>query len=459
MAKSMNQKLDEAFKGWKGRSPSSNRDIGYWTLKSWRNHSKKSLKDPIKRKQKEYARRMFQKFEKAIQEDEAKKQESGEATISNSEVARLLKKPRLGLPKKVFKDNKFAITGVSPSKKDIENLGKDIKKLFQTPTHNKGRIGVFVRGQKMFLKQNARMLNEIFGKMGRVIKDLYKGEKREDDPEFQKKLREVAESNPEIKTTAKLLAANWTQSTIIPKVAALAGVGAKLSIGSLIATGTAHAAGAVSTNTAPSWVPWLTGVAVASLLTSYIFKKIVKKVNQVKGKDQEKSLAFDQMAADIYAGYSTPEKINKEYSKKLDKILEEGSDPEKMRDEILALYKEFDENVRPSIDKGVYLLGESEDSEAGAFLKRGADEEMPALLRLKYFKDQYEAEEMLVKEISGNSEEISDMACNLFSGETEVSKETLDAIKEHSEVLNTKKASAKKVASRYYYRNLASAFR
>ena len=72
MVKSMNQKVDEAFKGWKRKNPFSDRQIGYWTLKSWRNHSKKSLNDPLKKKQKEYARRMFLKFESAIKKNEAK---------------------------------------------------------------------------------------------------------------------------------------------------------------------------------------------------------------------------------------------------------------------------------------------------------------------------------------------------------------------------------------------------
>ena len=49
------------------------------------------------------------------------------------------------------------------------------------------------------------------------------------------------------------------------------------------------------------------------------------------------------------------------------------------------------------------------------------------------------------------------MACDLFSGKTKISKETLDALKNHSEVLNTKKASARRVAHRYY--RLASTFR
>ena len=171
---------------------------------------------------------------------------------------------------------------------------------------------------------------------------------------------------------------------------------------------------------------------------------MLKKSIRSKGKDKGKSLAYDNLAADIYAGYSTPESINKEYSSKLDKILKSNKDPDKMRDEILALYKDFDDNVRPSIDKGVYLLGESEGSEAGAFLKRGEEKDLPAFLRLKYFKDQYEAEDMLVKEIEANSEEISKMACDLFSGKTKISKETLDALKNHSEVLNTKKASARR---------------
>ena len=449
MSKSMNQKVDQEFKKWKRKSPFSKRQIGYWTLKSWRNHSKKSLKDPLKKKQKEYARRMFQKFEEAIRKDEAKKQEGG--TIKKSEVSMLLRKQNMGLPKKVFQDNKLAIKGVEPTKEDVEKLSKDIKKAFSTPTHNSGRIGVAVRGFRTFLKQNARMLNEFFGKMGRVLRDKYKGKETvEQDPEFQKKIRESAESNPEIRTSAKLLAANWTQSTIIPKIAMLAGVGAKVSIGSIIATKAAHAAGAVSVASAPSWVPWLAGVAVASVLTGFVFRRIVKKVNEKKGEKKGVPQSYDTLAADIYAGYSTPEKVEKEYSSKLDKILKSNKDPKVIRDEILALYKDFDDNVRPSIDKGVYLLGESEGSSVGDFLKRGAEKELPAFLKLKYLKEQYEVEDLLVKEIESNSEEISKMATDLFSGKTKIPKETLEALKNHSDILSEKKASAVRVARRYY---------
>ena len=153
----------------------------------------------------------------------------------------------------------------------------------------------------------------------------------------------------------------------------------------------------------------------------------------------------------------TPEAINKEYSSKLDEILTSNKDPDKMRDEILSLYKDFDDNVRPSIDKGVYLLGESEGSEEGAFLKRGENKDLPAFLKLKYLKDQYEAEDLLVEEFEANSEEISKMATDLLSGKTEISKEVLDALKDHSGVLNTKKANARRVANRYY--RLSSTFR
>ena len=51
---------------------------------------------------------MFQKFETAIKKDEAKKQESGDTKITRSEVSMLLRKQNMGLPKKVFKDNKLA---------------------------------------------------------------------------------------------------------------------------------------------------------------------------------------------------------------------------------------------------------------------------------------------------------------------------------------------------------------
>ena len=215
--------------------------------------------------------------------------ESGDTKITRSEVSMLLRKQNMGLPKKVFKDNRLAIKGVEPTKKDVEKLAKDIKKAFATPTHNKGRIGVAVRGFNRFLKQNTRMLNELFGKMGRVMRDLYKGENKESDPEFQKKLREIAESNPEIKTTSKLLAANWTQSTIIPKSRLSQAWVRKLVLDLLSRRKQPRGWGSINSNR--SYLGSLAGsVAVASLVTGFVFKKIVKKVNQVKGKDQGVSL-------------------------------------------------------------------------------------------------------------------------------------------------------------------------
>ena len=127
------------------------------------------------------------------------------------------------------------------------------------------------------------MLNELFGKMGKVMTDLYKGEKREDDPEFQRS------SERSLRVTLRLkLHLNYSpriglslQSSLKSRLSQ--GWVRKLVLDLLSTAKAAHAAGAVSTATAPTWVPWLAGVAVASLVTGFVFKRIVKKVNQVKG--------------------------------------------------------------------------------------------------------------------------------------------------------------------------------
>lgn len=240
--KTMNKKIDEAFKTWKGKNSFSDKQIGYWTLKAWRDLSPEDIKDPNKRNKKEYAQRMFKKFEEAILKDEEKekntsnsdKPESSKNTLEESAVVKLIDKKDYGLPKEFFKNNKLLIKGVKPTEKDVKKLASELESLFKTPGHQKGLVGSFIRGQKFFVKRNAKMMSDLFKNISSKFK---KGDK-----DVEKKIKDAIDSNPEVQKNTKMLAANWTQSTIIPKTALLLGFSGKLSIGAAIAAKASSAA-------------------------------------------------------------------------------------------------------------------------------------------------------------------------------------------------------------------------
>ena len=58
--KSLNLQIDEKFKAWKGKNPNTGNDVGYWTVKGWKQITKKQLaKDSNKAKLKDYALKVF----------------------------------------------------------------------------------------------------------------------------------------------------------------------------------------------------------------------------------------------------------------------------------------------------------------------------------------------------------------------------------------------------------------
>ena len=48
--KSLNLKIDEKFKSWKGENPNTGKEVSYWTVKGWKYLSKKQLAKDSKKK-------------------------------------------------------------------------------------------------------------------------------------------------------------------------------------------------------------------------------------------------------------------------------------------------------------------------------------------------------------------------------------------------------------------------
>lgn len=489
---SLNVRIDQKFKAWKGKNPNTGKEVGYYTVKGWKMLSKKSLsKSPEKKKLKEYALKVFEKFKDAVQED-------GGASSSNSDdaqtkeilesITQMSSKPNMGLPKEVFDGNKLALQVEKPTKEDVEKIAEGLKDHFNTTDLRRGVVGQnlaafisdeYTRRTVVMVKEVASTALSIFGS----------GETAEER-------QEALESNPEVRAMAGNLAVHWTQSTFGPMALGLAGIkvtGLTSAIGASLAS--AVGAGAVA------GAPLIASMAVGSIAYKFLLhgrsaKRETKDGETVRGvfNNKHKGLpdSYDNLAADIYTGYATPESVEAEYKKKLDKILkDEDLSPEKMREEVLALYEDFDTNARPSIDKGLLLLGQTDKggkelkehlkakgfkksdpttwgkvfsgaweygsekwSDSTSFLKQGAKSEPPVLVQLMKLKDQYEAQDQFIKAIEDDPEWFAEEIRKTLCGEVEIPKEIAEGLSgdySGSSKKSSRDVMVTRIASRYMH--------
>lgn len=449
-AQSLNLQIDEKFKSWKGKNPNTGNQVSYWTVKGWKQLSQKDLaKDPSKAKLKQYAQKAFTEFEKKIKGDSGESSDNESKEIRDA-ISDMITKPNLGLPEKIYKNNKLALEVDKPSKKDIENLAREIKSTFKTPGFERGAVKQLVA--TFATDELNRTLAMAVKPLQGVLSKLSK------DDDYKETIRDAIESNPEVSGAAKNLSANWTQSTIAPWIiSSVTGTQATVSIGggikALVTAGlTSAGAGGIVTTVAP----FLASVAVGAVMYKKLLhsrsKKTKGKLKAVKSTGLPDN--YDDLASDIYAGYATPESVEKEYSKKLDAILKDPNmDAGEVRKKILELYEDFDTNARPSIDKGIYQLGKSEGSGKRDYLKRGAVEKKstPVLIKLMMIKDQYDAQDQVAKMMAEDIEDVADTLQNVLTGKEEMPSGLIKAIQQNSDKKSS--LSVRRVASRYLENN------
>jgi len=461
---SLNARIDHKFKTWKGKNPNTGKEVGYFTVKGWKMLSNKSLgKNPEKKKLKEYAVKVFEKFKDAVQGDDGSSgSDDAEAKEILKSISQMSSKPNMGLPKEVFDNNKLALEVEKPSKEDVRKIAEGLKDHFNTTDFRRGAIGqnmaAFLSDE--YTRRSVVMLKEVAGPVLRIFSSEESKEKRQ----------EALESNPEVRAMAGNLAVHWTQSTFGPMALGFAGIkatGLTAAIGTSLAS--AVGAGAVA------GAPFIASVAVGSIAYKFLLhgrssKRKTKDGETVRGvfNNKIKSMpdSYDNLAADIYTGYATPEGVEAEYKKKLDKIIEDKDlSPEEMKKQILALYEDFDTNARPSVDKGMLLLGQTDKggkelkehlkakgfkksdpttwgkvfsgawsygsenwSDSTSFLKQGAKSEPPVLVQLMKLKDQYEAQDQFIKAIEDDPEWFAEEIRKTLCGEVEIPKEIAEGL-------------------------------
>jgi len=124
----------------------------------------------------------------------------------------------------------------------------------------------------------------------------------------------------------------------------------------------------------------------ASAAVSYVIGAIVAKIiMEYITKDRTK---YEEFSDGLFAGTLTPEKMEVLYGDRLDKIMDDSNlDYKEMKEKMLELHTEFQNNVRPAIERGLFynraledqsvwdLFPESDRIRAKYLFKKQVDEE------------------------------------------------------------------------------------
>lgn len=383
------QAVDALFKNWTGTSPVTGNIIGYWTVKSWLSIPKESTKeDDIIRR--EFANSLFSKF--------MKKEKDLAGSIKNKERSRILRYKKAvnqlmaiknwGLPKKAFREIGIIINAEDLTEDQLLQLSQKVKEAMDTPTHKRKFFNYFITSSivggskkfasdlKSFVKGKAKKLDKMKSFQYGTFKEQELYNLYMSTPELRqhKKINFVRAMMEKITVPAIsyfLLNLGWTGilaycSKIIE---AIPGLPSNLFEGK------------------GEWTLYLAAFLLSIFLTGRVYKYIVSRYIKNKADlKREQNPLFDHRASEIYAGFATPESLAKEYKARLDEIQRNKDlSPKERRTEILNLYSEYQTNIRPSIDKGVYLLGEQEGAQKTEYLKRGSEGlgQLPFLIELK----------------------------------------------------------------------------
>ena len=408
---SLLEKVDEKFKDWKGEYKGTGNVIVYSTLKGWTYFSEQErASDKGKQDRYEFAIKQFNEFKKAVEADE---KDSGEKEVSFSDV---------------FKDGRLDLDPEEPSEEDLKKLAKQVGDTFATEGFQRGAVKQFLDTLVTDeIKRNLKMLYDLG-------KKLVKGADGFPD------------DNPEVRGMVKNLGTNIGLS-----------VGGSI-MGGLFGTGSISVGGAASALTTSVMTAFGIGGALASVAPTAVslaagtvfYKKVF---HQRLGKKDN----ISSLANDIYAGYNTPEGVEKEYKGKLDKILGDSKlKPSEAKKQILALHDEFQTSVRPAIDKGLKQLGHEGEGQFSfpSLLKQAKIDDLPTAVVLSQLKVFFEAQEALEADIKKDPKAFFGEVQSVLSGKEKIPDELPSKFgvdqpkKETSKSASLKRETVRKMMSR-----------
>lgn len=402
---------DSNFNLWVGKSPIKidgvENPIGYWTLKSWRDMSKKKekkSKDNLIRKQ--FALQKFSEFKVAL---EAKKKSGEGEDISEIDleglpedvqievkkevpiegVKKITRRKNYGIPSKFYFENKIHLDK-DISEESMEALVQELQQMMVFPTRQRGAIrtkilpylgtGAPSTSYKFATKIVDAYLARSTEKLDRLFLEKFDEKLFRLPPEKRKELKEKIESlrksNPEVIArnwfTVAQNAINW----VLVPAALMATIKKWQGLTGFFYDLASKIAPTLSSTTSGLALVYgscfIGTVILGSLAFKYIHDKYIKsKVEEErseKREDPNEYRAFDTLAYQVYSGVVIPEDITKHFQKELDFIMyTDSGTPEQRRKSILELWKRFDLNVRSSIEKGIYLRKDEEGSDLTIF--------------------------------------------------------------------------------------------
>jgi hypothetical protein len=426
-SKPLYQQIEDKYsKKWRGENPISGKSVGFWTVKGWLHSEDTKLKS--------YAEKMFRDFKKSVklEEEGAEIKEVVLPSFIDNGV----------LPISLIKENTaaFNIDIKQPlSDKSFNYLTTEIRSSFRTQGYNRNFVEQYVDKKIEGYKSIVKLLATPFIK-------FFANKKKDQELQRMDDLAEVLEeskkTDPSLKLATTSFAAGFAFESLMPTIAGMAKAPAFLQfftaegLGSVLSNAVSaklpFAAKAVALKV-PLAVPFLGGSPiVAGLIAMGIGMVVAKGIAKLIFKNEHNE--YDEITVDVFRGDLTPEELEKEYNKRLDAILKKKIPREEMQKEIRALYEHFQEDVRPAIEKALYMAGKNvgKGTSGGSwdplkFLKTGADSSKPkAVVRMRRVLEQINMEKLVAKSII--SKGFNETLTKTLRGEIEMDKNFLKGL-------------------------------
>jgi hypothetical protein len=389
--------IEEKYaKRWRGENPLSGKSVGFWTVKGWLHSKDKDLK--------KYAESVFKGFKDSVKEDQKEgvlKEVMLPDIIDNGVFpVELIKQQTLS----------FNIDIEKPiSNQSFDYLTENIRRSFRTQGYNRNFVEQYVdkkiEGYKSIIKLFTKPIMSLFSKQK-------KDRELERFGDLAEVFDEAQNTNKALKLASSSFAVEFAMDTIIPKLGELTnssiitdfftvdGLGAVVTKGIVAKF---PVAAKVAALTIPKAIPFIGGSPIVAGIVTIGVGMVVGSIISKMLTNKVQSDEYDEITVDVFRGELTPEDMEKTFNKRLDAILKKNIPREQMQKEMQALYDEFQTEVRPAIEKALYMAGKNvgKGSEGGSFdmfkfLKTGSDSSKPkAVVRMRRVLESIRIEKLI----------------------------------------------------------------
>jgi hypothetical protein len=191
----------------------------------------------------------------------------------------------------------------------------------------------------------------------------------------------------------------------------------------------------------------LTGFALSFAISYAVAYVIVLAIWKITDILMPLENEYQEIAEQIFIGTATPEKLEKEYNKKLDDIMDDDSlTYDEMKKKMVDVHKDFQDNVRPAIEKSLANIKGLDDQSWQDLLPKWIGKGVEYFKGLKTSSEQksflfrYIEKDMTIKmterlESSLKSGEFGSVFFNILKGEEKVNPQILEMIKSRPQLI------------------------